>query len=46
MDQIKQESGLLAVTTLKFDNYKSGSLLSVKNVQDDWLNTTTYFNYD
>ncbi len=35
MDQIKQESGLLAVTTLKFDNYKSGSLLSVKNVQDD-----------
>ncbi len=35
MDQIKQESGFPAVTTSKFNNYKSGSLLSVKNVQDD-----------
>ncbi len=41
--RIKQKSGLLAVTTSKFNNYKSGSLLSVKNVQDDWLNTPTYF---
>ena len=41
--RIKQKSGSQEASTLKFDNYKSGSLFSVKNVQNDWLNTTTYF---